>query len=771
MFHSTMQRRMIYLGVICAMVFGLALPTHTAQATVNPPIVWVDDTNNVGNCAASGHTWGTDCFATIQNGITAVAAGGTIYVAPGMYTERVFIDKALTILGATAVVNKNGYPIPAGYAWDTSAESVINYPNPAGLGVDTVLVDIQADNVVFRGFVVQILNARVNSDHLLRLNAGIPGSGTLNNVTVENNILGPVTNVASQNGTYGRMGLYFSSPSYPAQRQGITNTHVSGNTIFNALGNGNNIFIWGSAHAYGSLQNADYTGTVIEDNDIFGSHRSGIEIAGGVSGLVIRNNRIHDNSSTNGGSLDANLKYGNAIVIIRMGGDKADSSALGINGLTITGNEIYNNEKNGIYSGPFVQNMTLDGNNIHDNGQDGIRIDLTEAYYGGSPAYDKTTGIDANGLSLSGNDLNGIRVIGTPTNGFSLDATDTWWGCLAGPGTPGCDGMSGAVISGTTCGIENCNSYPVVVTSPVATVIDPGPASFSIVFNEDVRDLFGNTDPDDVTNPENYLLVKAAANGEFHTLSCAGNLVPDDSKIDVDEVLNNSETHTATVNINAGVPLADGIYKLFVCGTTSIVDLAGVPLNGGDDIVYNFRVGASSTDPATLAAAAVPATGFAPYQVTNLPTQSTAYAELGDLWLEIPRLGVQMPIVGVPQSNGIWDVTWLGDDAGWLDGTAFPTWAGNSVLTGHVVDANGKAGPFRYLNTLWYSDQVVVHAWGAEYVYEVRGVSQVGPGSTAQMLKHEELPWVTLVTCRGYDEATNSYKYRVLVRAVLVDVK
>jgi len=53
----------------------------------------------------------------------------------------------------------------------------------------------------------------------------------------------------------------------------------------------------------------------------------------------------------------------------------------------------------------------------------------------------------------------------------------------------------------------------------------------------------------------------------------------------------------------------------------------------------------------------------------------------------------------------------------------------------------------------------------------VRSVSQVSPGSTAAMLKHEELPWVTLVTCRGYDEASNSYRYRVLVRAVLVEVK
>jgi len=39
------------------------------------------------------------------------------------------------------------------------------------------------------------------------------------------------------------------------------------------------------------------------------------------------------------------------------------------------------------------------------------------------------------------------------------------------------------------------------------------------------------------------------------------------------------------------------------------------------------------------------------------------------------------------------------------------------------------------------------------------------------MMKHEELPWLTLVSCKGYDEMTDSYRYRVLVRAVLIEVK
>ncbi len=175
--------------------------------------------------------------------------------------------------------------------------------------------------------------------------------------------------------------------------------------------------------------------------------------------------------------------------------------------------------------------------------------------------------------------------------------------------------------------------------------------------------------------------------------------------------------------------------------------------------------------PPASAPIALPVTGFAPNQVSHLSPQQVMYAELGDLWLEIPRLGTQSPIVGVPQTKGIWDVSWLGDQAGWLNGSAYPTWSGNSVITGHVTNSSGNPGPFAKLSTLWWGDKVIIHVSGAQYIYEVRSVQQVGPGNTNALMKHEELPWVTLVTCRGYDAATNSYLYRILVRAALVQVK
>jgi LPXTG-site transpeptidase (sortase) family protein len=126
----------------------------------------------------------------------------------------------------------------------------------------------------------------------------------------------------------------------------------------------------------------------------------------------------------------------------------------------------------------------------------------------------------------------------------------------------------------------------------------------------------------------------------------------------------------------------------------------------------------------------------------------------------------------VPQSaDGNWDVSWLENEAGWLQGSAYPTWSGNSVLTGHVYNALGQPGPFAALNTLGWGDQIIIHAGVAEYVYEVRSVKQVSPQNVNAMMQHEESPWITLVTCRGYNEDSNSYLYRLLVRAVMVEVK
>ncbi|MGA9396752.1 MAG: sortase, partial [Anaerolineaceae bacterium] len=176
------------------------------------------------------------------------------------------------------------------------------------------------------------------------------------------------------------------------------------------------------------------------------------------------------------------------------------------------------------------------------------------------------------------------------------------------------------------------------------------------------------------------------------------------------------------------------------------------------------------TDEIVLRPASQPSTGFAPGRQTviDLP-RSSIYAELGDLTLEIPILGVNIPIVGVPLVDQEWDLTWLWNKAGWLNETAYPTWNGNSVMTGHVYLPNGLPGPFLNLDKLEWGDQIIVHANGLRYIYQIRAVNTV-KADDMSAFKHEEKSWVTLITCKEYNETTDTYKKRIVVQAVLVEI-
>ena len=233
-----------------------------------------------------------------------------------------------------------------------------------------------------------------------------------------------------------------------------------------------------------------------------------------------------------------------------------------------------------------------------------------------------------------------------------------------------------------------------------------------------------------------------------------------------------------TVTVNFGTLAPAEAYTVTI---TTIVNSLGAPPGGTNTASVSTTSG--DADPANSASSALvtivvvselpaPATGFAPDRTTILPPQPERYPynRYGDLWIEIPALGVSLPVVGVPLTEDGWDVTWLGSQAGYLNGTAFPTWEGNSVITGHAILPSGLAGPFFRLRELHYGDRVIVQGWGMRYVYEVREVELVGPNDPS-VFRHEELPWLSLVTCQGYDERLAAYRWRRVVRAVLVRVE
>ncbi|MBC8193306.1 MAG: sortase [Anaerolineales bacterium] len=168
----------------------------------------------------------------------------------------------------------------------------------------------------------------------------------------------------------------------------------------------------------------------------------------------------------------------------------------------------------------------------------------------------------------------------------------------------------------------------------------------------------------------------------------------------------------------------------------------------------------------------MPSTGFTPDMVTTIDEQPAekSYASMGDLHLEIPALDLEVPIVGVPLSLNGWDVSWLDDQVGYLEGTAYPTWAGNTAITAHVWDADNNPGPFVDLHNLRHGDEVIIHAWGQKHIYEVREVTEYRPDDISAF-PHEDYDVLTLVTCQGFDESSGKYRWRLAVRAVLVKVE
>ncbi len=303
-------------------------------------------------------------------------------------------------------------------------------------------------------------------------------------------------------------------------------------------------------------------------------------------------------------------------------------------------------------------------------------------------------------------------------------------------------------------------------------------SKITITFDEDVYDPDGNYDENDVTNPYNYLLVSAGENGIINTTTCWEGASADDVAINLDTLIDptyeiysvqyDSDTYTTTLIANGAENLANGRYRLLVCGAGEyyITDVHMNALNAGADYSIDFKVNTN------LADSSLPATGFTPGAQTVLPQQpeALAYQTYSDLWLEIPALGAAADIVGVPQEGDGWDVGWLGEQVGWLEGSAFPLWEGNTVLTGHSTNADGLAGVFAQLDTLKYGDTIVVHAYGESYTFEVRSSDLIYDWQTGKVFQHQDYNWVTLISCEGWDNTAGEYQYRRMVRAVLVSV-
>ncbi len=197
--------------------------------------------------------------------------------------------------------------------------------------------------------------------------------------------------------------------------------------------------------------------------------------------------------------------------------------------------------------------------------------------------------------------------------------------------------------------------------------------------------------------------------------------------------------------------------------------------NGTNHVKSNLVWNLHTTDTAKaswIRATKLANTGFAPNRITSLPAQpaNLTYTAMPNLWLELPALDVKSPIIGIPNITDGWDLTWLSDQVGFLQGTTPPTAVGNTVLTAHVYLADGSPGPFIDLDKLRWGETIILHADGYRYIYQVRSNRLVSP-TNLTVFREDGYAWLTLITCKTYSKYSQSYLYRVAVRAVLLSVE
>jgi Ca2+-binding RTX toxin-like protein len=275
--------------------------------TASGQVIWVSTTGHTGAAGTQG-----DPFRSIQDAINHAAAGATIMVAAGVYTENLDITRGGTIDQPLRIVSIDG----------RGAAEI----RPADQSQDTIEVS-RADHVVIDGFAVQgPSNASANAVHI---HAHVSGS-----------LFDPATNIVIQNCNItglGGDGIKVSKAE---------NISLLNNTITGSTGGEEAIDCVGVHHL------------VIAHNDVSGSSGVGIVVKGGSYDVLIEGNHV-----------DGAGNFG-----IGVGGHTEEayfwpgfigSSQYEVRDVRVIGNEVENTRNQGIrvLAG---QNVELTGNWIHD---------------------------------------------------------------------------------------------------------------------------------------------------------------------------------------------------------------------------------------------------------------------------------------------------------------------------------------------------------------------------------------------------------------------
>ncbi|MEA1992968.1 MAG: right-handed parallel beta-helix repeat-containing protein [Euryarchaeota archaeon] len=353
-------------GGIVVIVFLISLLAVISPVSSNgaPPVVWVDD---------NGPDNGYDHFDTIGEGISAVATGGTVYVAAGTYNEHLGIStKNLSLIGDGATVT-------------TINGSSGGHPT---ITVSTG-VTVNISNLTITGA------TGMNGNGIFYSNS----SGTVRNNTIMGN---------AQNGIY----VFHCSPT-------IRNNTITGNSADGIYNNSNcdtiitDNVITGNTHS--GIYNYSFCDPLITNNTITGNTHNGIYNFSSCDPLIT-NNTITGN--THNGIY--NFSSCDPLITNNVIAGNTQSGIVNFQACNpmITNNTITGNTVDGIRNiGSSGCNPTITNNIVSSNISRGISDNGT-----GAPicTYNNVWG---NGVCPADNYYNALPSVGSISQDPQLDAT------------------------------------------------------------------------------------------------------------------------------------------------------------------------------------------------------------------------------------------------------------------------------------------------------------------------------------------------------------
>jgi hypothetical protein len=398
------------------------------------------------------------CYSTIQSAVNAAANNDVIKVGPGIYPEEVTIGKPLSLLGASP------------------AQSIIQAANFAhGIFVDGYdypgLANVTISGFTVRGalfegiLVVSVSNAKIQNNNVAD-----------NDSTSGLSFTGALTGCPNQPGS----GIWETDETGDCggaiHMVGTVNSIVSGNTM---TGNADGVLL--------SDETAEAQGNLITHNIILNNPlECGIVLASHPPAGQTMTVPLPPHNGVNNNVVSENISANNGVLVGGAGaGLFSDGAGPGtVSGNVIKGNQLTGNGIPGValhsHVGPafgapadtFSGNMVL-GNFISGNGADtddtatpgptGININsggggspVTGTVISGNVITDEDVAIAVNTpaeVDANFNDLlngqigvaNVCTLDGAACTG-TINATQNYWGCAAGPGNTGCASVSGSGI-------------------------------------------------------------------------------------------------------------------------------------------------------------------------------------------------------------------------------------------------------------------------------------------------------------------------------------